>query len=326
MTPLISVIVPVYKTPFLLLRRCLDSILKQSLKELELLVVDDGSGSDYDAIRQEYEERDSRVRFLVKENGGVASARNYGIDHSEGEYLSFIDSDDYVEGFFLEGLYRAAKGCEMALCGLSEMEYPMEDFLYNEKMFFSLPSQFTGLQYINFSVNKLYKADILKKYNIRFPLDVKMGEDAMFLAAYYPHCKLIRCVRERWYHYCLNHESAMRTYKPGFWEWETLVIRADWDLFHRYPLAEREEMAMLHWVYEKMMGAANYYFDYEEDPALLMRHFQDILDNEIIQKLFEADLSKEEMHFTKEEKKIISTIKKQGVQGVRKYVHKRIGE
>ena len=315
-----------YKTPFLLLRRCLESILKQSFKDLELLVVDDGSGSDYDAIREEFEERDPRVRFLVKENGGVASARNYGIEHSRGEYISFIDSDDYIDGYFLEGLLKAAEGCEIALCGLADMVYPMEDCLYNEKIFFSLPSHFSGLQYINFSVNKLYRADILKEHQIRFPLDVKMGEDALFLASYYPHCRLIHCTKERWYHYVLNKESAMRTYKPRFWEWETQVIRADWDLFHRYPLSEREEMAMMHWVYEKMMGAANYYFDYEEDPALLMQHFQDILDNEIIRRLFETDLEKDEMHFSKEEKKIIRTVKQQGVKGIRKYVHKRIGE
>ena len=192
-------------------------------------------------------------------------------------------------------------------------------------MFFSLPSHFAGLQYINFSVNKLYRADILKEHEIRFPLNVKMGEDAMFLAAYYPHCRRIRCVGENWYHYCLNLESAMRTYQPRYWEWETKVIRADWDLFHRYPLAKREEMAMMHWVYEKMMGAANYYFDYEEDPALLMQHFQDILDDEIIRKLFETDLEKEELYFTKEEKQIVRTIKKKGVQGIRRFVHKRIG-
>ena len=332
--PRVSVVVPMYRTPYLLLRRCLDSILNQSFPDLELVVVDDGSGEDYEAIRHEYEARDCRVRFLVKENGGVASARNFGIEASRGEFLVFVDSDDYVDGFYLEGLYRAMPECEMAVCGLAEMEFPVEDFLYNERMFFSLPSHFAKLQYINFSVNKMYRTAILKEYDIRFPLDVKMGEDAMFLAQYYPHCKLIRCVRERWYHYVLNKESAMRVYKPAYWDWESEVIRKDWELFHRYPLAEREEMAMLHWIYEKMMGAANYYYDYEEDPEKLMEFFRKILAHELVQKLFEEDVEPRlresvEMDlccFTEEERKILSVVRRQGAQGIRKFVHKRIGE
>jgi len=326
MEPKVSVIVPMYKTPFALLRRCVESVLIQSFQDLELLVVDDGSGSDYDAFKKEFEERDPRVRFLTKENGGVASARNYGIEHARGEFISFIDSDDYIDEYFIEGLYRAIDGCEISLCGVTEMYFPMEDSLYNAKMFFSLPSHFNGLQYINFSVNKLYRREILMEYNIRFPLDVKLGEDALFLAQYYRHCKFIRCISESRYHYVLNTESAMRSYKPAYWEWEEQVIRQDWDLFHQYPLAWREEVAARHWLYEKMMGAANYYYDYEEDPAELTRHFQAILDNEHIRKIFDTDLSKDNLHFTKEEKKVVNTIRRQGVKGLRKFVHKRIGE
>ena len=327
-----SVVVPFYKTPFLLLRRCLDSILAQSFQDFELLVIDDGSGDDYAAIRRGDEEKDPRVRFVVKENAGVASARNRGIDEARGECLVFVDSDDYVDGYFVEGLWRAMQGtdvlpeCEMALCAVTEMEFPMEDFLYNESMFFSLPSRFSGLQYINFSVNKMYRTRILKEHHIRFPLDVKMGEDALFLAQYYPHCRLIRCKREAWYHYVLYLESAMRAYKPLYWQWEKQVIRKDWELFHRYPLARREEMAMMHWLYQKMMGAANYYFDYEEDPERLTQFFREILEDEMIKKLLSFDVNEDEIHFTQEEKKILQVVQKQGVKGLRRFVHKRIGE
>ena len=323
---MVTVIVPMYKTPFLLLRRCINSVLKQSFQDLELLVVDDGSGSDYDDFKKEYESLDPRVHFLTKENGGVASARNYGIDHSRGEYISFIDSDDFIEEYFIEGLYNAVQGCEIALCGVTEMYFPMEESLYNYKMFFSLPSHFNGLQYINFSVNKLYRADILKEHNIRFPLDVKLGEDALFLAQYYKHCKYLRCIPQCSYHYVLNTESAMRSYKPAYWGWETQVIKEDWDLFHQFPLAQREEYAMRHWLFEKMMGAANYYYDYEEDPKELERHFREILENEHIRKIFEFDYKDDDLHFTEKEKKMVKVIGQQGVRGLRKYVHKRIGD
>lgn len=323
--PKVTIVIPMYKTPFMLLRRCLNSVLHQTFQDYELLVVDDGSGSGYDELKAEYESLDPRVHFLVKENGGVASARNYGIDHSRGEFINFIDSDDYVEEYFIEGLYNGIKDCDLAICGVTEMYFSVEDSMYNEKMFFSLPSHFDGLQYINFSVNKLYKTQILKEHNIRFPLDVKLGEDALFLAEYFRHVKYIRCLPACPYHYVLNTESAMRSYKPEYWSWETQVIKKDWDLFHQYPLSGREEIAIAHWLYKKMMGAANYYFDYETDPKELMRHFQEILDNEHIKILLRTDISEDRVHFKPEERVILKAVKRRGIHGLRKYVHKRIG-
>ena len=325
-SPLISVVIPMYETPFLLLRKCLNSLLRQTFERFEVLVVDDGSVGDYRLLQEEYEAGDGRVRFLKKENGGVASARNYGIEHCRGEFLCFVDSDDYVEEFYLEGLYGAMEGVDLAICGVSEMEYPLwEEGLFNARMFFSLPSHFQGLPYINFSVNKLYRTDIIRRYDIRFPLSVKMGEDAMFLAQYYRHCEFIRCVRFSPYHYVLNQESAMRVYKPEYWDWESQVIREDWQLFHRFPLSRREELSMIHWLYEKMMGAANYYYDYETDPAKLMEHFQAILDHELIRKIFETDISVDTLHFTPQETNIVRIVGREGAKGIRKFVHKRIG-
>lgn len=118
----------------------------------------------------------------------------------------------------------------------------------------------------------------------------------------------------------------MRSYKPEYWNWEIQVIRKDWDLFHQYPLAQREEYAILHWVYDKMMGAANYYYDYEEDPEKLNQHLQAILDNEIIQKLFVTDYSEDTLHFKPHEKKRVKIIARQGVKGLRKFLQKRAAD
>lgn len=324
-SPLVTIVIPMYKTPFMLLRRCLNSVLKQSFRDFELLVVDDGSGSDYDELKAEYEAMDDRLHFLVKENGGVASARNYGIEHSRGEFLCFIDSDDYIEVGFVEELYNAMDGADLAVCGVSEMDHPAESSFYDRRTFFSLPSHFNGLQYINYSVNKMYRTAILKEQNIRFPQDVKLGEDALFLADYYQHCQYIRSISTSGYHYVLNLESAMRSYKPQYWGWEEEVIRRDWDLFHQYPVSAREEVANAHWLFEKMMGAANYYYDYETDPQELTRYFHAILNNENIRKLFDIDISEDQVHFKHRDRKILKAVKRFGVRGLRRYVHKRIG-
>ena len=106
--PAISIIVPVYKVePYL--RRCLDSLLNQNFRNYEVIVVDDGSPDGCGAICDEYAKKDSRFRVFHKENGGLSSARNYGMEQARGEYLMFVDSDDWVEPDFCRIPYYLAK-------------------------------------------------------------------------------------------------------------------------------------------------------------------------------------------------------------------------
>ena len=99
--PKISVIIPVYNTEKFL-HRCIDSILTQTYTDFELLLIDDGSKDSSGSICDEYAEKDSRVRVFHKENGGVSSARNLGLDNAWGEWITFVDSDDYIEENFLK--------------------------------------------------------------------------------------------------------------------------------------------------------------------------------------------------------------------------------
>lgn len=105
---LISVIIPVYNVEKYL-KRCVDSVINQTYKNLEIILVDDGSPDNCGAICDEYAERDNRIKVIHKENGGLSSARNAGIDVASGTYLSFIDSDDYVSEQFIEKLYSMIK-------------------------------------------------------------------------------------------------------------------------------------------------------------------------------------------------------------------------
>ena len=106
MDPLVSIIVPVYNVkPYL--NRCVDSLLRQSYQNTELLLVDDGSTDGSEALCDEYAAQDARVRVLHKKNGGLSDARNAGVDAAKGEYLSFVDGDDWVSPYYIENLYRA---------------------------------------------------------------------------------------------------------------------------------------------------------------------------------------------------------------------------
>lgn len=108
MEPLISVIVPIYKVERYL-KKCIDSIINQTYKNLEIILVDDGSPDSCPKICDEYEKKDSRIKVIHKQNGGLSDARNAGIDVAKGDYIAFVDSDDYIEQDMYEMLYTILK-------------------------------------------------------------------------------------------------------------------------------------------------------------------------------------------------------------------------
>lgn len=127
--PTISVIVPVYKVEAYL-DRCVESILAQTFKDFELILVDDGSPDNCPAMCDAWAEKDSRIKVIHKENGGLSDARNVGFEASCGEWISFIDSDDYVHANMLQALYNAvqAHGVKVSTCGFAATAgEPLED-------------------------------------------------------------------------------------------------------------------------------------------------------------------------------------------------------
>ena len=118
--PKVSVIVPVYNTEQYL-KECVDSLLKQTLTDLEIILIDDGSPDNSAYICDEYAKLDSRVKVIHKENGGLSSARNAALDICKGEYIGFVDSDDFVEPTMFEELYNSAinYNSDISICALS---------------------------------------------------------------------------------------------------------------------------------------------------------------------------------------------------------------
>ncbi|KRK79024.1 glycosyltransferase family 2 protein [Companilactobacillus nodensis] len=177
----ISIITPVYNVQNYL-SKCLESILNQTLRDYELIIVDDGSPDKSGIIADEYKKIDSRIKVVHKENGGAPSARNIGIDMAEGKYLYFPDSDDWLEPNYLENLYKCAikSNADLTISG-----FVIEYFENNESHSFQ-----TSVNSVNFNNyksvrenihnyfnnmmvavpwNKLYKTNYIKENNIRFP-------------------------------------------------------------------------------------------------------------------------------------------------------------
>ena len=184
----ISVIVPVYNVEKFI-RRCLDSIINQTMKDLEIILVDDGSTDNSGVICDEYAKLDNRITVIHKENGGVSSARNRGLDIATGEWIAFVDSDDYIDNKMYEILYTNAEknNCDISVCyfeyinqkGIS-LYNPNKKLgikgIYNENKFLNLLYENSETNLICICIwNKLYKKDIFEK--LRFKEIIHEDED-----------------------------------------------------------------------------------------------------------------------------------------------------
>lgn len=201
--PKISVIVPVYRAKDVLCR-CVESILMQSYTDFEVILVDDGSPDDSGFICDSWAKRDSRIKVIHKENGGVSSARNTGIDASGGDWLAFIDADDYVDGEYLERLLREES--DLTICGMqTENQYgqPLYTTAYHPRRFDSEPD-YTWLyenRMLYSPYCRLFRGRVVRNHNIRFPAGVSWGEDGMFTVDYLRYVSSVAVLEYVGYHY-----------------------------------------------------------------------------------------------------------------------------
>ena len=307
----ISIIVPYYNSNLFLLRKCISSILKQSYKNFELIIVIDGSKEQYTQVKDYYESKDSRVHFYVIDHSGVSVARNFGLEKSTGEYIAFIDSDDFVDEIFLEELYQNIQGYDLAICGVTEQFFPTADAKLNMKIFQSLPAEYNYLQYTNFSVNKLYRKQIINNNRLHFEKGIKLGEDALFLAEYYKYCNNISITSKPLYHYVPNPTSSTKKYEKDYWKWERKVIAVQWNFFNTYPLTDREKSYNYSWLFHKYNGIFNYYFMNDIENGI--QYIHEIMNEKLFLDLLNNTLLLDEF-WNKDMSEILSSWKKIGIK------------
>lgn len=207
---MISVIVPVYKAEKYL-HRCVDSILAQSYTDFELLLIDDGSPDNSGAICDEYAVKDSRVRVFHKENGGVSSARNLGLNNAQGEWITFVDSDDWIESDYFAS-FMGSCDADMIVCGVKSSDdfiWRTEDRIYTLKEFIN---QYNDDLIIRASWGGLLKNNIIKEFHIRFDTLMRYGEDMIFNLIYLSHCQNVRTLKFLGYNY-YNPEGTVHSVK-----------------------------------------------------------------------------------------------------------------
>lgn len=220
--PLVSIVVPVYKSA-VYLPQCVGSILKQRFQEFELLLINDGSPDNSPRICDQYARKDARVHVVHKANKGVSSARNLGIDLSVGKYIVFIDSDDYVDEYYLSDMINAAQEGQndgkreviisdyqpFSENGLEERSYP-KAFCAELGPAGMTVEQFRALVF-DFRIFppycKLYRRDVIEENRLRFDTELKSAEDFDFNSRYMEAISRIRYIPYIHYYYRVGYKK-----------------------------------------------------------------------------------------------------------------------
>lgn len=226
MTDLVTVIVPVYQVAEILLRKSIESILQQTYSNIELLIVDDGSPDNAGEICDDYAKSDNRIKVFHTTNGGVSNARNYALDRASGEYVFFVDSDDYLEPSCIDVLLEQQKkhNSDCAMCSAyhvgevdiirvdEQTDTKLECIVMNQQKALGalcyMEHPYAGYEY-SAIWGCLYKRRAIA--NIRFNTKMKIGEDFEFKYRVFLNMKSFLCVNGRYYNYLIRSNSAMRS-------------------------------------------------------------------------------------------------------------------
>lgn len=217
----VSIIIPVYNCEKYL-DELIQSLLNQTLKNCEFIFINDGSTDmSLDSIIK-YKKVDERIKIINQSNQGVSFARNSGLKLAEGEYIGFVDADDYIDNDMYETLYRAAKENDVDLV-ISDFEQEIEgnkivnrlnieceEKLYKKKIIEKILPQFIMHEDLNSVCNKLFKKDIIVINKLAFPIEVKLGEDNAFNMNYFAVIESLIYLNYNGYHYREVDGSATR--------------------------------------------------------------------------------------------------------------------
>lgn len=235
---LVSIIVPVYNAEKYL-SECIESIQNLTYKNIELILIDDGSTDNSGLICDEYATNDHRIRVIHQENSGPSVARNNGINVAKGKYIQFVDSDDSVELNMTNRLVESMNNnVQLAICGYKSMKIdngntvirkhiPFIQGIYQNSEFIKHFGEFYKSGFISALWNKLYVTEVIKKFNMRFIKGLNRGEDLLFNLEYIDVCNSVSIVKDSLYNYLIfnNNNSLTGSFKKDLFENQQMLFQ-----------------------------------------------------------------------------------------------------
>ncbi|NPC94239.1 glycosyltransferase [Bacillus sp. WMMC1349] len=242
--PAVSLLVAVYNTEAFL-PNCLRSLLNQTLKNIEIIIVNDGSTDGSQEVIDDFAKKDSRIKTIVQENQGLGAVRNKGIEAASGEYVAFIDSDDWIEADYCEAMYEKAQlgKADLVLCDYAvEIEdtdktvYPEVGKAYKEKPTAELIADLLKGKVSGFSWNKLYSRDLIKRHHLTFPLrdELENIEDQYFSFRCLLFANHVAFVTKPLYHYRVHLSSIVQKYQKGLFQNGLTLYEANFDCLTKH--------------------------------------------------------------------------------------------
>lgn len=229
MKVLVSAIVPVYNSEKFL-EVCIQSLKNQTLNDIEMIFINDGSTDNSLEILEKYQKLDNRIIIINQENKGPSVARNAGLRIAKGEYISFIDSDDWINENMYQEMYQNAQEnnsdaviCDMKLIGKNNELYingiTLNIPFYNkEKVLQHIYQELLSNSQFNSAANKLYKSRIIKSHNISFNKEIYYAEDWLFNVDFFDKVSNVSYINKAFYYYRRGHESSSSSYDDNTFE------------------------------------------------------------------------------------------------------------
>ncbi len=243
---MLSVIVPVYNAEKTI-GRCIESLRKQTLDDIQIVLVNDGSSDRTAEMCRQYAEKDKKIKYIEKENGGVSMARNCGIQEADGEYIAFVDADDYIApdmyAYMLKQMKAAEADC--VICSYQEIrENGKKDIIYNPFLSYD-PREIAEYVAQNFnqgSISSPWNKLFLKKYiTSSFEKGISLGEDLLFNLCYFQNIKSLLVLEKPLYYYVRTGENSLTSsYRERYFSDMSLVCEKAREYFQRFKLPEQD--------------------------------------------------------------------------------------
>ncbi len=282
MNPAVSVIIPVYNREKYI-NKCVDSVLSQTFNDFELILVDDGSTDKSPDICDEYAKKDSRVKVVHKSNGGVSSARNEGLKIATGEYITFVDSDDYIDSDFLEyainnieetGVDIFVSGVIHEYCNCDSIEKVevtniKKNGVFAIKELLEMWGKEIPLDCLCGPWCKLYRTNLIKYYGVKFDTSMNIGEDTYFNTEMMGLAENAYLSNLSFYHYCKNSSetSLVRSFHKEIYEIDKKIYSKIRDSMYDRQCSDESILRLENRYLTALLGEIHHYYSRSNDVA-----------------------------------------------------------